>query len=470
MRVAFIVPDLTIFEPKGLMCLSAVLRRAGHETDLFLLRRAGEEQRLRAWQPALAAAGATTGWHRWYLAAFTRLKTGLPGVTTVLGGPHATFCPECISHPALDVICRGEGEGPLLALVQSVAAGTTPEIPGLWRTVDGAVQRYPHSEPVADLATLPWPDRDLVYARDAFLRANPLKTFNAARGCLFKCAYCHNANAEFPAPPLRYRGVTDLLAEIRDVRARFGCGFVRFDDDLFTGNRAWLRAFAAAYPREVGLPFHCAVRADMADEETVALLRAAGCHSLQLGVESGDETLRREVLNKTVSDDQLLAAADRLRAAGIRFITDNITGFPGETRAQAWRTVQLNARLRPGYAWCTLYQPYPGTPLAQQAQALGLFDGNYDALPTDYYHGSILRFSPADMRWLMNLQKTLALAARFPVLQPLIRALLPLPVTPLLTVLYRLWYGWTHMFLFPQRLSPAHFMKYVARFLRKDRS
>jgi hypothetical protein len=89
------------------------------------------------------------------------------------------------------------------------------------------------------------------------------------------------------------------------------------------------------------------------------------------GVESGDEYFRNRVM---------------LRRHGVKLLTENIVGLPGETFAAAMRTLAVNRRLRPDVANASLFTPYPGLPLTEYAVARGFFDGDFDSLHGNCYH------------------------------------------------------------------------------------
>src|SRR5580765_4455333 len=99
---------------------------------------------VRRFGPRVIAFGATTGLHRYYLGLAAHLKTIAPDALTLMGGPHATYFPEVLQPPGLDVICRGEGEDAAVELADALDRGADHRaIRDLWVKHEGAIFRNP---------------------------------------------------------------------------------------------------------------------------------------------------------------------------------------------------------------------------------------------------------------------------------------------------------------------------------------
>lgn len=439
-RVVFVQPLL--YEYPGVEALAAVLAREGHEVRVVVGRRpAAVARRLRPGD--VAAFPVMTGTEGWALAAAAEIKRRA-GCFTVFGGPHPTHSPESCLDPAVDAVCRGEGEGALADLARCLDEGRDPAgIPNLWVRRGADVVRAEVRALVEDLDALPPPDRGVYYRDYPLLRTNPHRVFMAGRGCPYACAFCHNeASRELYRGKGRYvrmRSAAAVVAEVCAVRDRWGAGTVFFHDDTFVLDRRWLAEFLPRYRDAVGLPFHCAARADTLDEETVRLLREAGCRSVSFAVESGDEGLRNAVLAKGVTRAQIVAAAALLKRHGIRVVTFNMLGLPGESLAQAWETVRLNAEIGADHPRCSFLTAYPGTRIAR-------------ALPPGGRPGAIGGWSqqsgPAaatgDAARLRNVHAFFQTAVLFPRLQPALRLLARLPPNPL----FRAWWAIVYFAVF----------------------
>lgn len=475
-RILFIYKDVTLTEPMGILYLASALRAAGHDVALALSARPDFEARLREFDPDVVGYSLTTGFHPYYLALNRRVKEllGRP-VVAVVGGPHATFFPEVVEEEGVDVVCRGEGEETIVDLVEALARGEDyTAIPNLWVKENGTVHRNELRPLVCDLDRLAFPARELLYDYDPYMHDVTLKHFFSSRGCPYLCTYCfnHKFNELYRGKGeiIRYRSVDNVLAEIADVRARYPLQFVRFLSDNFTMSREWVAEFADKYRCDVALPFNCHVRANLIDAEVAADLARAGCHSVLLGVETGDDRLRNDVLKRKMSRETIVAACRYLRENGVNVYTQNIIGLPGETFEQALATLRLNQDCRPAFAWASLFMPYPATELAQYAVAGGYFDGDYDGVFHTFHRHSVLRFDDKrTRRRLTNLHKLFGVMVEWPLLGRFARALCSLPPNPLYSVIFKLWYGYTNRRrIFPYPVDFKGFLAGVKRFFRKD--
>jgi radical SAM superfamily enzyme YgiQ (UPF0313 family) len=147
------------------------------------------------------------------------------------------------------------------------------------------------------------------------------------------------------------------------LKARFRFDEVFFDDDIFMLDRNRLREFAQRYPDEIGVPFVCSGRVEVTNDETMRLLKAAGARRIDFGVEVGNEALRRTVLGRRMTNEQIVAAVECARRAGLHVKTLNMVGLPGETPEMHMETVRLNQRLQPDVMNCSVFWPQPGTVL-----------------------------------------------------------------------------------------------------------
>ncbi len=390
MKVLFIHPNIRTgggphFVP-GIASLSAVLKRAGHRTELLFLQdeptRDDLVARVKAERPDLIGFSSLT--LQWPLVVrFTQWLREEVEVPILHGGCHVTMTPDtALATPGVDLICVGEGEEALLELVQRLERGEPyPDIPNLWlRLPDGRVRKNPLRPLLQDLDTLPFMDRDICRSRD-LVKADVWEgsMVMAGRGCPFRCTYCIN-NAlhrlyqglgRYP----RMRSPEKVVEECVRLRDEYGMRRLKLYDDTFTYDQRWLKAFCDLYAERVALPFLVNVRADTVRSEQLAWLKRAGCSLIILGVESGSERLRREILGRRMTDRQLLDACRAADDLGIRTWTNNMIGLPTETPEEAEETLELNRKLRPNQVQMTVFYPFPGTELREYCAAHGYLRG-----------------------------------------------------------------------------------------------
>jgi radical SAM superfamily enzyme YgiQ (UPF0313 family) len=118
-RVLFIQNN-GIQESIGVANLSGILKANGHSTDLLLVSHTTDLLgAIRRYDPGLIAFSALTGVHHSLEKLATRIKREL-SIPIIVGGPHPTYSPDMIQHPAIDIICRGEGELAMLELADAL--------------------------------------------------------------------------------------------------------------------------------------------------------------------------------------------------------------------------------------------------------------------------------------------------------------------------------------------------------------
>jgi len=377
MKILFIYPDIgvrggALSYQFGLGMLSAVLKRHGHVTRLHTLFGRYDPAPLKAvladYRPDLIALSAVSPQFRFVKRIFEDLQP-LPAFT-ILGGPHATLLPGCLAATeGLDALCVGEGEYPLLELADALAQGGDPRaIPNLWvKARGGEIVRNAPRPFLEDLDALPFADRELVDYQAVINSDFHTALFMFSRGCPYDCTFCsnHALRGKQPGRYVRFRSVDSCLAEIGAVTRRYAARTLYFNDDCFTAQRAFVEAFCARYPREFQHPFAINARPETLNDEVCRMLREAGCARVSIGIESGSELFRREVLGRSQSNDRIAEAFAACRRAGIKTKSFNIVGFPYETPALFQETVALNARLQPDSVIVGIFEPYPGTRLAE---------------------------------------------------------------------------------------------------------
>ncbi len=430
-RILFVQTEW--FEHLGILSLAASARAAGHRAGLLLGRGLKSTvAEIVDQDPDVAAFSSSTGAHRAALALARALRPWFSGLI-IMGGPHPTFFPEVINEPCLDAVCRGEGEGPLLELLDRVdARRDLAGLPGFWVKRNGEVISKGAPGLFPDLDALPLPARDLLEKADPFFQRYSMRRIMAGRGCPHQCTYCFNRAlremVKGQGPYVRLRGVDNVMAELKVIAAH-GRRTINFVDDTFGLKRSWTMELLDRYRAEIALPFIVNLRPEQADAELVMALKKAGCYCAQVGVESANQKIRRELLGRDVEDEVLEGAAQRIKQAGIRLLTYNMVGLPGETLADAAETFDWNARLKVDFPRISIFQPYPRTELGDRA--LGQQGGEpcLDAISESYFRRSPLKGSEA--RRIENLHKLFWPYLKLPATRPLLRLLIRLPANPL---------------------------------------
>ncbi len=296
------------------------------------------------------------------LAQRCRARLG-PEVPIVMGGAHPTFRPDdAFAIAAVDYVVRGEGEYTMCELIDALETSSAVDgIAGLmWRDADGAVQRGPARAPNTRLDDVPFPHRDDIVWGD-HLQAAFHQSIITLRGCPYRCIYCAiPASADRKT---RYRSAENVADEIALMRRRWDIPYLFFHDSVFTLNRKRTTALLEMMvERDLTVPFACQTRTDRVDPALLEQLKAAGCHQIFFGIESGDsESLTK--IRKSVPLDEIREAVRQVTALGIRCTGFFMVGFPWETEAHIRRSADFATSI--GLDAVSLFSatPLPGTEL-----------------------------------------------------------------------------------------------------------
>ena len=425
MKIAFVYidPSYETLGPFhiGIASLIAYLRQGGHDCSFFHLMgdvKTDEfSEFLKEHVPDVVAFSITTNAlpHLPPLAALTKKHSD---AFTVCGGVHPTLCPdEVIAVEGVDAVCLGEGEGCLLDLCDGLERGEDISgIPNIWvrSAGTGEVIKNPLRPLIEDLDSLPFPDRTVFPFAESFdLKFMKRGVFMGSRGCPYNCAYCCSPAVKQlygGKKYIRFRSADSLLEEVERVVKDFPqIEYNVFHDDLLPMKKGWFADFTRGYAARVGIPFEMNCHPALMDSDIAALAREAGCALIRFGIESGNEHIRRDVLDRSVSNRQIIEAFECCHRAGIQTLSYNMIGLPFESRGQVLDTIRLNARANPRVVHVSTFYPYPGTRAYDICKREGfLTDRHTDS----YYEESVLEQDS------ISPQQLLALRARF---NPLVR-------------------------------------------------
>lgn len=409
MKITFVYPDIRYrgesigykgYYYHGIGYLAAVLKQRGHMVSLLCITKPLKEEEycqqlarhLANGGQDLIAFSATTNrfpyvkdWARWTKENFS--------VFIICGGVHPTLNPaSVIQTPALDAICVGEGEYALAELCDCLQREEDiSSIPNIWLKKDGEIYINPPRPLIQDLDNLPFADREIFDYPSLYLEREGKASVMASRGCPYDCYYCCNKAISSVYKGQRYfrlRSVANVINELKQILARYPFikGFA-FDDDILPLKQDWFEQFTFQYGKEIGLPFTCNVRPNLMTRTIAKLLKEAGCSKVHMGIESGNCWIRSHIINRRISDDQIITAAKLCHDFGIRVHTYNMVGLPYESMAQILDTIKLNAIVSPSITQVAIFYPYQGTRLFDICQQNRLLT---DKDVRDYTEGTVL--------------------------------------------------------------------------------
>lgn len=286
----------------------------------------------------------------------------------ICGGPHPTLNPHCLSEiPALDAIVRGEGEFPMLDLLTAFENNTDIlKIKNFWFRNNDKIVTNGLRPLIADLDTLPFPDKDSLDYQQVINANEGRNRFLFSRGCTYNCTFCSNhAYSEiYGQNYYRRKSPQKAIEEIEKDVTRYSFKTVTFDDDTINLNKKWFYDFFSLYRKTFKFPFRCNVRPDIINEDMIKLLKDAGVHRVYIGVEHGNEILRERILKRKMTNKRIIRTFNLFNKYNIKCYTQLMVGLPYENKNLFLDTVRLCRELRTNNP-INIFNPYPGTQLGK---------------------------------------------------------------------------------------------------------
>jgi len=308
----------------------------------------------------------------------------------VWGGIHSTVLPaQTVSHPLIDIVVEGEGEVAFCDLVHALDAGNPYEdLPGIW-TMNNGSARGSASAVIPDLSALPpLPFRLVEMERyvgrdDEGRRKLAIKT---SRGCPYRCYFCHQTGKK--GRKWRALPAEMVLAQMEWLRETFGIRSFHILDDNFFVDRHRARRFLEGLAQrdwDISYVINGTRVTDILrmDDETLELLARTGCAELQIGLESGSQSMLDHMIKDTTLQ-QVRDANQRLRQHGLTRYYELVSGHMGESKEDIRQTAELILELSAGdpgvfFAPLESLTPYPGTGAFLEAERAGMiFPGDLE--------------------------------------------------------------------------------------------
>jgi len=316
------------------------------------------------------------------------VKKMYPLIYTIAGGPHVSLNPENVIRGPFEAICIGEGEYPTLELVQQIDRGNTPsKIENLWIKNGDEIEKNPTRNFLTNLDELPFPDRDIWFE---WIGEVPDARFSVhlGRGCPFKCTYCcnHALSKTSNGSYVRFRSPNNIVEEIKYLHKRFPEKKEYFlEVETFNLNKRWtydlcelLKEYneSVTNPLTYGTNIRITPKADF--EDLFLSCSNANICKFTVGLEAGSERVRRDVLNRCYSNEDVIRMVNQGRQHGFMLFFQNMIGLPTETEEEFVDTVRMNRACQPDGYNLNIFYPYPGTKLAKLCEEKGYLKGRID--------------------------------------------------------------------------------------------
>jgi radical SAM superfamily enzyme YgiQ (UPF0313 family) len=370
-------PHARASPPLGLASIAAVLESNGfsvHALDLNiagLSDPAGIEEILVHHGPSLLGISSTTETYPNALEIARRARRIHEELFIVLGGPHVTALPfDTFKEPAVDAVAIREGEYTMGELASYVChgIGELPSIRGLvFRDGTNIYQTQPRPL-IDDLDSLPFPER----------RFFPMQryaypgTISSARGCPGKCIFC--AADTVSGDHYRLRSPESFIAEVHHLVARYQIDSITIVDDTFTiFPKRLLRICELIKSHHLDIRWGCSTRADMVNVRLLKSMAEVGCQEIHFGVESGNDTILREI-KKGIRREQVERSVEASQSAGMKVYCSFMLPHPGDTLDTLSETgsfIKTLVAKNVGVS-VSITTPFPGTELWKNPGTFGV--------------------------------------------------------------------------------------------------
>jgi magnesium-protoporphyrin IX monomethyl ester (oxidative) cyclase len=342
-------------------------------------------------------------------------------IITVVGGAHPSAIPqEMMGYEDIDFIIIGEGECTLINLLECIENQKDihkEAIDGLGFRTGGQIQINQKKRYLEDLDSIAYPAWEMFPLESYFKINSPHggRAKNAcfmpmitSRGCPFECIFCsvHNLWGR----NYRKRSAENTLKEIEYLINRFGVKEILFEDDNLTFDK--IRAqeiFTGIANRKLNISWSTpnGIAARNLDSEMLELMKLSGCHSISIGVESGDEDVLKKIIKKPVTLEEVKHIINKAKKIGLHTVSFFVVGFPGETPLQLKNTFRYAENLGADNANFFFATPLPGTRLLELCRERKFIGDavDYRRLKSDFPSFSTEFFSANKLNFVVSLEK-----------------------------------------------------------------
>ena len=370
----------------GTLYLGTVLHDEGYEIRIYnenLLPTLIDPFDIRA--DVYCISALTVSANRGRLLAY-EIKRIYPDARIIVGGIHASLCPETFEDIADNVVC-GEAESLIVDLVEG-------------RISDSMVQ----GQPIENLDDLPLINYGLLENHES-MDIIPIMT---SRGCPFDCNFC--TVTKIFGKKFRMQTPERIMREIRNALQFFRTKAIFFYDDNFAANRKRVEEVCQLINQEgLDIEWVTQVRSDIAREpELLKQMAHMGCRFFFIGFESiNNETLK--AMHKSQTREDIERAIRIIREIGINIHGMFIFGDDNDTPDTIQATVDFAVAHHIDTVQFMILTPFPGTKYYDDIVAQDrLIHKRWD-----YYNAMYTVFRPAAMSALRLQQETIKAYERF---------------------------------------------------------
>ena len=363
--------------PYNLALLAAITEKAGHEAKIIdgeLEKISLEEivKRSVDYNPDIVVLTGMTPFYNIAVECAGLLKEKNLKASICVGGPHTTIMQEKAFNKEFDFGFVGDGEESWMKFLDAKESKISfTEVPGLMYRENGEVKKVKRAHATKNLDEYPMAAYHLLKMGDYKIGTLngrlPFTSIMTFRGCPWKCIFC--ASDALDTTRILKRSIKSVVDEMQHIVEKYNVRHFMVLDDVLTLVRKRTVEFCnEIINRKLNITFEGSTRANLLDEELVALMKKAGLSRLSFGLETVDEDMRK-TMNKKVPLEAYTQSNALLNKYNVEALNSVMIGLPGETEANVWKTLNFLSKSKEvKQANFAIATPYPGTKFHEMAE------------------------------------------------------------------------------------------------------
>jgi len=368
--------------PFGISMIATIIKNCGASVDLMVLTDKTFNHHIRNYavneSPDLICLTAVSSQFNLIKKISVTLRGTFRNAFIILGGHHASLAPDdAIMHPSIDAICVGEGDYAVKKILTLMSQGKRmSNIPNLWIKLNGIIERNERLPFEQDLNQLPFIDRKMWREWVAYPDDNA--SILVGRGCPYRCTYCSNHAMKRLSKGryVRYRSPENIVEEINEICKNNNINFIYLEvetvgADIVLASKIFeaLKEFNNDRNNPINFGINLAYHSSFSKDKKkvrdfLGKCRDAGVIRLNIGLESGSERIRKDVLRRPRhTNNELIEFMSDVRQHNIGVILFLLMAVPGETPKDFQESVKIIRKIKPETVYLSIFYPYIGTDL-----------------------------------------------------------------------------------------------------------
>jgi len=362
------------YPPLGILQLSAYLREKGIESemqDLTVSETPKREIKKIFTENDFQVVGISCiiASYKSSVMIARQIKKLKPGIKIILGGIYPTFDDKEIlkNNPEIDIIVRGEGELTLWKLLEKLKNNKDfSKILGISFRKGTVVYRNPDRPLIDNLDELPMPAYDQLKTLNYFQKIGKFLIITS-RGCPYQCSFCSTSN--YWRHRWRAKSAEKVLAELEKL-VNLGAKNILVGDDLFIPDKKRVIEICQGIIRKkLKFKWICSFRANLVDKTLLRWIKKAGCDSIFIGGESGNQKTLNKI-DKRQTVEEIIRARQLCKECNVKLVISFIIGFPWEKKKEIEDTINLAKQIKADETVWFIFHSDIGSPMFKAKEAI----------------------------------------------------------------------------------------------------